>query len=368
MSPRSDAIGEVLRLFGNEVGFDVANNCWQLGYACALGRVVLGDGDLEAPFGDEAAISSLAGRLFAWPSGDWTGWAGWGTRSPLDGAVVFDCLAFVTDELFRRLYPLYGEEGQIAARTALRSLAIRGYGLGRLQVEAAFREMAATTTGAASLEPASPPPLDPEQEPEPAPVAAPTAPEQIPEDETAPAEVEAVAAPAAAAGAKIEDLIPADARASMASVGGAFALDPDTGAVAVAMSGTTLAWITSDPPGLTWIDPAFGAFARMLLGYLVWTRQLQQNRGPDTFMLRGALREKLAVGPLFAAADAARLRTTKGGSFTTKEYWIDHPALGRFVSIRVLRGQSHAVDVTFLTDAFVPLNMLVGLEDSLPRG
>lgn len=166
----------------------------------------------------------------------------------------------------------------------------------------------------------------------------------------------------------IEDVVPADVRASIASAGGAFALDAATGEISMAVHGAELARFSPAPPRFAWSDPSFGTFARLLLEYTVWTRALQENRGRDTFMLRAALRGRLDGDALLAAAPGAGCRIQQKSSLRVKEYIVHHHSLGALVSVRVFRGQSHVFDVTWLGDAFSPLSFLVGLEEQLTAG
>lgn len=347
---RSNQIMDVLTGFGNHVGRDAANESWQLGYAAALARHMLASsrGSLGAPPPVGEDIVALARRLIALQPENWIDWVDWGLESPIHAGVVLEAIAFVTDEVFKKLYPLYGDELELDARKDLRELALMGFGLGRLHVEPEFRSWVGAGMHRGFAEP--------NRTPTPAPLSALAGP-RVP---AAPPD------PVARQQATLEEIVPADVRAAIASAGGAFALDPSGRIVSIAIGGIAVAEVSASPPRLIWSDPSFGGFARSLIYFNEMALMLQQNRGRDTFQLRGELRDRLGVETLLAAATAARCTVEKHGGLTTKDYLFSHPAFGQFAKVTVLRGQSHVVDVAFSSPtAFVPLRLLVGMDERL---
>ncbi|MBI2776608.1 MAG: hypothetical protein HYX57_04990 [Chloroflexi bacterium] len=161
----------------------------------------------------------------------------------------------------------------------------------------------------------------------------------------------------------MDELIPAAIRASFESSSGKFVLDPASGVVTAAIRGVNLARIGTRPPSFAWAEPRFGALLRMLLQYTRWTRMLQDNRGFDTLSLRTELREKLDGAALLANAELAGCRVRKHGGLVAREYDLIHHAIGPFVNFRVLRGQRHVVDLTWLgSNLYEPLELLATIE------
>lgn len=317
---RTIEIMEILNLFGTNVGKDVANEVWQFGYACALGRLVLDQG--QETLGEPAEPDAVLGWARSLFKQTPESWVGQGLREPLSGPVVLECITHATDEMFARLYPLFGDDGEMAARVELRTLALRGYGLGRLHVEPPF---------VAHLR-----------------------------------SIDAMPQPAERERHTVETLVPADVRASLESAGATLAADPSTGTISVALGGFVVARINHSPASFAWADAEFGDFLRVLFEYERMARLLQENRGAGTFALRGTLRDRLGIDHLLVTAANARCPIERKGSLTQKEYYLTHPALGALARAIVLRGQSHVVDIAFSSPrVFLPLRLMVRMEESL---
>ncbi|MBI2777949.1 MAG: hypothetical protein HYX57_11905 [Chloroflexi bacterium] len=162
--------------------------------------------------------------------------------------------------------------------------------------------------------------------------------------------------------------LPPEVFAALESAGVKIVADPQTGAQILARNGITLARIDSDPPHLTWSDPAFEAFSAMVFEYERAARLLQENRGFDTIGLRDELRGRLQLTRLLDLAEAARCRVEKRGGLRAKEYFVWHPAFEEFVRFTVLRGTSHVVDVAFASPPVVVLlSFLHGFQEDLAR-
>ena len=317
---RTVEIMTILDLFGAHVGREVANGAWQLGYACALSRVVNDPNGARAlaPPEDVDVVVKDARVLFAHPLEHWVGV---GLHDPINANVILDCVTYLTDQTFTRLGPLVGGDGERQARVDLRWLTLRGFGLGRLQVEPAFRRIVQASPDATAAE---------------------------------------------RGGRTLEEIVPADARAALESAGAVFALDPAKGSISIGLNGFSLARIDATPPKFTWTDDALGTFLRQLVEYEQKARLLQDNRGRDTFALRAMLRDGLGMAQLLDAATAARCTASRKGTLTVKGYYLSHPAFGQFARVDVLRGQSHVVDVAFSSPkVFVPIRFLVAMELSL---
>jgi hypothetical protein len=316
---------EVLRLFGAYVGRDVANETWQLGYALALSRVVHDpkhSNALPTPLASNLVLERARG-LFADRGGRWVGI---GLAGPIDTSVILDSIRYITDQFRARLRPLIGLEGESQALGDLRRLALRGFGIGRLQVEPAFLKAVATSV-----------------------------PNERSEAQTG-------------TSATLESIVPSDTRAALESAGAVLALDAEGRSISIGLNGLTLARVSAAPPGFVWSQDALGVFLRELLEYDRKARLLQENRARDTFALRGLLREALGIDELLVAASHAGCTVSRKGSLTVKEFYLTHPAFGEFARLAVLRGQSHVVDVAFSSPrVFVPIRFLVGMDQSLER-
>jgi hypothetical protein len=137
--PRGQEVMEIINLYGTNVGRDGANDAWLTGYACALGRLMQsGLRPVQELTGSDLAAAGH--ELFRHP---FELWLEFDSNAPLPAEVVLECIEYATDETFKRLYPLFGDESEQAARVRLRALAIKGFGLGRLQLERSFVQFAA---------------------------------------------------------------------------------------------------------------------------------------------------------------------------------------------------------------------------------
>jgi hypothetical protein len=149
---RGPAALEAISLFGPNVGREVALKAWQSGYAGCLGRLILecerSGRPLPTPGTDLEYVQAWATALYERPSYPWVNA---GTEPPLLGTLVVEVLFWWVDEYFRRLYPIFGDEHEIAARQELRRIAIGGYAIGRSHLEQSVLEsMASEPTRPAS--------------------------------------------------------------------------------------------------------------------------------------------------------------------------------------------------------------------------
>ena len=213
---RSSETSKVMDVFGVHVGGETANKVWQAGYACALGRLDL---DPAATLPDTVTrpleIIQLAHRLFTREPAQWIDLD---LDGPLSAEVVLDCIDFTTDQFFTRLYPFFGDEGEKAARGKLRMFALRGFGLGRLQLESEFAERVRGWASGIDADSSTPTPS-----------------------------VEDTAL-------SVDEMVPADVRAALESAGAHLSADSETGAVSIGLNGFALARVDVSPPSVTWTD------------------------------------------------------------------------------------------------------------------
>jgi hypothetical protein len=137
--PFSEAASRTMtigRLFGQLVGRDVADEAWLRGYLACLARLVL-EGEIRGiafpnPTTDLRLVEERAKALAAMPPETWLDV---GNQPPITGALINDALSWIVDEYFRRLAPIFMTKRQEAARTQLLAIALKGYAIGRAQLE-----------------------------------------------------------------------------------------------------------------------------------------------------------------------------------------------------------------------------------------
>ena len=129
---------EVFQLYGLDVAGKVANEVWQFGYAGCMARLFLKaerDGtSFPHPSSDLPVVQDLA---YAARCAPLDVWVDAGTEPPLTGALALEALWYLSDQMFKRLYPLYGPENEREGRGRLRGLAVWGYAIGRAHLEQA---------------------------------------------------------------------------------------------------------------------------------------------------------------------------------------------------------------------------------------
>lgn len=141
--------------------------------------------------------------------------------------------------------------------------------------------------------------------------------------------------------------------------------DPD-GRISVGRLGIPLARFRFEPRDFAWNDLALAVLLHSTISYQQAATALKENRGPSTFALRAQLRAQLGVEPILRAAGWAGASVRQKGGLTTKEFFIAHAALGEFVRLTVLRGQSHVVDVAFVDPALsLRITSLLAFEETL---
>ena len=138
---RPPAMLEVFQLFGLDVASKVANEAWQWGYAGCMARLFLKaerDGTpFPLPSRDLHAVQAWAYAVRCAPL---EVWVDAGTEPPLSGSLVIEVLGYLMDQLFKRLYPIFGPENELEGRGRLRGLAVWGYAIGRAHLEQAVLE------------------------------------------------------------------------------------------------------------------------------------------------------------------------------------------------------------------------------------
>jgi hypothetical protein len=136
---------DVFELFGPNVAWDVANEAWQFGYAGCLARLFLkaelSGTDFPLPCNDTALVQAWAQIVRCLPFDQWVDV---GTAPPFTGKLVLEVLWFLMDQLFLRLFPLFGAENELEARGRLRGFAVWGYAMGRAVFEQTELEAART--------------------------------------------------------------------------------------------------------------------------------------------------------------------------------------------------------------------------------
>jgi len=165
-------------------------------------------------------------------------------------------------------------------------------------------------------------------------------------------------------------MIPPEVRAAMASAGVALATDPETGATSLGLNGFFLARVDHDPPAVVWSEANLGRFLHDLFEYEARARaprvdpkrEILFDPGTGKIVDPSSVEPKLE--PLVRTAEAAGCSVWRTGGLLSKETHFAHPALrGEFVRISQLRG-FHAPAVAFSSPStFIPLRMLVELDE-----
>jgi hypothetical protein len=131
------------------------------------------------------------------------------------------------------------------------------------------------------------------------------------------------------------------------------AIEPASGALGYALKGHWLALLKTDPPTVSWYNPALGRFMGLLFDYKEFLEAVMATKGAA----REIVLTQLKPAPDPESAQAAGVSMTKtGNGLTGHTTHLSHPDLGEFARLKLM-------EVSFSTpQVFVALGFLVELD------